>query len=277
MKLLVGTLFAGENELEECQAAIRNQDYKNYDLTLIENLPELEAHHKLYKSFIDNADKYDLLVKVDADTVIISDHFFASIVEKFSQNPWLEVMNVGVKDFFTDEIIPAGIQIYRNTVKWNFEKDTLFPDIPILDHDRYLYDKTELAPAAIHCKNPSLLQAFHYGVHRGLKAIQMIHSTSHWKMLEKVWGNFLRTGDKRIGLAVLGAELVYVGRFARKDQNYNNPKMASILARYQDMSAQQIKARVHALRLINWGLLPSKWRQKVIRFIKGKLGGQWDE
>lgn len=277
MKLLVGTLFAGENELKECQAAIRNQDYKNYDLMLIENLPELEAHHKLYKSFIDNGDKYDLLVKVDADTVIISDHFFASIVEKFSQNPWLEVMNVGVKDFFTDEIIPAGIQIYRNTVKWNFEKDTLFPDIPILDHDRYLYDKTELAPAAIHCKNPSLLQAFHYGVHRGLKAIQKIHSTSHWKMLEKVWENFLRTGDKRIGLAVLGAELVYVGRFARKDQNYNNPKMASILLKYQDMSAWQIKARVNTLRLINWGLLPSKWRQKVIRIVRGKLGGQWDK
>ncbi len=56
MKLLVGTLFAGENELEECQAAIRNQDYKNYDLMLIENLPELEAHHKLYKTFIENAD-----------------------------------------------------------------------------------------------------------------------------------------------------------------------------------------------------------------------------
>lgn len=277
MKLLVGTLYCGENEYEECVAAIQSQSYTNFDHMTIANLPELEAHYKLYKNFIDNAEQYQLLIKIDADTVINSDLLFEKIVKKFSENAWLEVMNIGVLDFFTEEIIPAGIQIYRNTVRWDFNKDTVFPDIPIMDKNRYQYDKTELAPAATHCKNPSIPQAFHYGVHRGIKSIQKIHSTSHWAMLQKVWKNFLRIGDRRIGIAVLGAELVYAGKFGREDQNYTNPNMDQVLQKYQDMSSHEIKREVQRLRFLHWGFFPKDWRRKVIRQIRGRLGGRWDE
>ena len=111
-------------------------------------MPELEAHYQLYKTFLDHAQEYELLVKVDADTVLCSDELFSRLVETFAQDPFLEVLNIGVLDFFTDCMIPAGIQIYRNTAHWNFENDTVFPDVPIMDHERYRYDTTELAPAA---------------------------------------------------------------------------------------------------------------------------------
>lgn len=276
-KILVGTLYSGENEYEECLTAIKNQTYKDFDHLIIKDLPELEAHNKLYKTFIDRAGTYELLIKVDADTVLLSNDFFQRIVDKFSEDQWLEFMNIGVIDFFTDEMIPAGIQIYRNTVRWDFSKDTVFPDIPILDKDRYQYDKTELAPAAIHCNNPSIPQSFHYGVHRGLKSIQKIESTSHWALINKVWMNFLKTEDRRMGFAVLGTELIYAGVFGRQDQNYTNPKMDIILSKYLDWSSEQIKREIRRLRFWHWGPLPTDWRRRVIRLRRGKLEGRWDK
>jgi len=170
------------------------------------------------------------------------------------------------KCFFTDEMIAAGIQIYRNSVRGDFNNDTLFPDIPILDKNRYKFDETDLAPAAIHCKNPSIPQSFHYGVHRGLKSIQKIHSTSHWALLKKFWINFLNTGDRRIGFAVLGAELVYAGKFSMKEANYTNPKMRSVLKEYQDMDALEIKHEIKKLRLCHWDFLHNKYRPLALRF-----------
>jgi len=277
VKILVGTLYSGENEYEECMAAISAQSCQDFYHLVIKGLPKREAHQKLFKYFLDNQEIYRLLVKVDADVVLNSDDFFAGVIAKFAHNPWLEVMNVGVVDFFTGEMIAAGIQVYRNTVRWDFSKDTIFTDVPIMDPERYLYDKTDLAPAAVHCKNPSPYQAFHYGVHRGLKSIQRKHSTSHWSLLNKVWQNFLKVGDRRIGLAVLGAELVYAGEFGREDQNYTQPKMKEVLSQYEGMDAQALEREIRRLRALHWGFLPDDWRRRTIRLIRGRLEGRWDE
>ena len=264
MKLFIGTLYSGENEFEDCLASIQNQSYKNFEHFVFRDLPNREAHHALFKSFIDKKDAFDLLIKVDADMVIYSPNLFANIVNKMTQNPTLDVFSIGVFDFFTGEMI-QGLNTYRNTVKWNFNQDTMFVDIPVAAPENSFYDQTELAPAAIHCKNPSKYQAFHYGVHRGLKSIQKKHSTTHWAMLERVWQNFLRTDDERIGLAVLGAELVYAGIFTKEDVDYTNPKVKEVLEKYQDMDHNQIKQEVTKQRFLNWGFLPSDLRRRVLR------------
>jgi len=268
MKIYVGTLYCGENEFDECIAAIQQQTYKNFDHFIFRDLPNREAHQTLFKSFLAKADEYDVLVKVDADTVISNDRLFEKIVEKFSQNGSLEVLSIAVQDFFCGQLISAGMAMYRNTVRWDFDKDTMFVDIPETSKNNYTYDKTELAPAAIHCKNPSPYHAFHYGVHRGLKSIQRIHSTTHWAMLDSVWKNFLKTGERRIGLAVLGAELVYAGICRKSDVDYTNPRVKTILEKYQNMNSQEIKRQIQILRFFNWGFLPGDFRRRLIRSVR---------
>jgi len=270
VKVLVGTLYSGESEFDECVAAIRGQTFKDFDHVIIKDLPQIEAHHVLYKSFLRKATEYGLLIKVDADTVITSDYLFEGIVEKFFRNDWLDVMNIGVTDFFTGSMIPAGIQVYRNTVRWDFETETLFPDIPESPKERHYYDTTELAPAALHIKNPSPYQAFHYGVHRGLKALARIHSTTHWENLNQVWRNFERTGDVRVGLAALGAELVYAGKLKKPDADYTNPKMKMVLAKYETMSNRDLAREIRRLSARNWGVLPGDLRRRTIRALRSE-------
>jgi len=276
VKLLVGTLYSGENELQECLKSIRAQCYTNYDHILIENLPEREAHYQLYKTFLDHTQEYELLVKVDADTVLISEHLFEKIIDRFSSEPSLEVLSIGLHDFYTDTII-NGLQISRNTVRWDFTKNSIFTDIPILDPQHYVFDTTQLSPAGEHSPNPSIPQAFHYGVHRGIKSIQKIHSTTHWANMQKVWHHFLQTRDVRLGFAVLGAELVYAGTFNRKDQDYTNPRMGEVLCTYKGMDAKQLEREIRRLRFLHWGFLPDDLRRRVLRYKRGKLDQNWDQ
>lgn len=265
MKILVGTLYSGENEYEECLAAIRSQSFQNFDHLVIKDLPQHEAHKKLYSTFLANADKYELLIKVDADTVINSNELFEKILQMFNVNDWLDVLAIAVDDFFTARRIMAGLQVCRNTVTWDFNKDTAFPDIPKTPADHAYNDMTELAPAAIHCKNPSRLQSFHYGVHRGIKSIQRIHSTTHWDGIQAVWKNFQKTGDVRLGLAVLGAELVYAGKFSKFDADYTKPTMLNLFKEFESLDSSQVKRKIGQLRLLNWGLLPNDLRRRIIR------------
>jgi len=271
-RIFVGTLYSGENEFEECLASIRNQTYQNFEHVIYKNLPNVEAHHTLFSEFLRKADNFDLLVKVDADMVICSDQLFANIVRIMTENPEIDVFSIAVRDFFSGELI-NGLNTYRNTVKWDFNYDTMFVDIPEVSRERTIYDQTELAPAAIHCKNPSKLQSFHYGVHRGLKSIQKIHSTTHWAFIEKTWQNFLQVKDPRIGLAVLGAELVYAGKFNRADVDYTNPKISQVLEQYHEKDFYEIKQEIIRRKLLNWGFLPNDLRRRLIRRLR-RTGNQ---
>lgn len=264
--ILAGVLYSGENEYDECLSSINIQTYKNFDLLQIEHLPKFEAHRHLYHTFLNQKEKYDLLIKIDADMVLTSPQLFEQIVYKFDQNPWMDVLGITILDFFSGGYI-NGLNSYRNTVQWELDPGNVNADVVIVDKERFIYDQVDLAPAAFHCKSPSKLQAFHYGVHRGIKVFAPKHSTSHWRTLEKTWLNFLKTGDVRIGLAILGAELVFAGEFSKEDVNYNSPKLSKSLEKYESMNSKTIKHEILKLRLLHFGFLPSNMRRKSLRII----------
>lgn len=262
-KIFVGTLYSGENEFEECLASIQGQDYPACEHFVFKNLPNKVAHVTLFKSFLDSSDEFDVLIKVDADMVLASPSLFSAMVKKLEDNPGLDVFSVAVHDFFTDQLI-AGLNAYRKTVRWDFEKETIFVDIPEISSEKYAYDDRVLAPAAFHCKNPSLFQAFHYGAHRGLKAIQPKGGSSHWAFIKRLSENFSRQKDSRLGLAVLGAELAYAGKLDKSDLDYTNPRLKHILEAYAGWNVQELEREIFRLRVSHWGFLPNAWRRKML-------------
>ncbi|MEL7637960.1 MAG: hypothetical protein AAGU03_09485 [Anaerolineaceae bacterium] len=78
----------------------------------------------------------------------------------------------------------------------------------------------------------------------------------------------MKVKDPRIGLAVLGAELVYAGEFNRADVDYTNPKVGRVLEHYQDFDFNNIKHEIMKRRLFNWGFLPSDLRRRIIRRLR---------
>lgn len=273
MRLFIGTLYTIENEFDECVQSIARQSFQNFDHFVLRNLPNKEAHVRLFRSFLDQANIFDVLIKVDADMVLSRTTLFAEIVAELEANPWAQVLSIAVHDFFSDELI-WGLNAYRNTVRWDFNKETLFVDRPNVPKENYLMNNSELAPAAYHCKNPSPYQAFHFGVHRGLKVIQPgkteqneSTSKSHFRTMERTWEHFLRAGDVRLGLASLGAELAYQNKFTAEDLNYTNPKMNQVLERYFSMNRRRLELEIRRLRILNFSFLPSSRRRRLLRFL----------
>lgn len=269
MKLFVGTLYSGENEFQECLDSIKMQSYKDFQHFIFRDLPNKEAHITLFKSFLESGSDYDILIKVDADMVLSNDTLFEEIVRKFETNDWMDLFAIAVYDFFSDQLI-WGLNSYRNTVEWDLEKEMIFVDISKVSSDRAYYDDVILAPAAIHCKNPSPFQAFHYGVHRGLKSIQPRGGSAHWSSLERTWNCFQRSRNVRIGLASLGTELVYAGKFGIEDLDYTNPRLKDALEEFVEWDAVRLYREINKLRLLNWGFLPGTIRKKAVRFFVRK-------
>lgn len=269
-KLLVGTLYSNENEYDECIKSIENQSYKDFDHIILKNLPNKEAHTTLFTSFLQNKEKYDYLIKVDADMVISDSQLFAKTVAKMAELPEIQILSIAVHDFFSDQLI-YGLNTYRNTVRWDFNKEDLFVDIPEVGLNGYLFDDKDMAPAAVHCANPSPYQAFHYGVHRGLKMVQPEQQTiressrrAKWSGMEKTWAHYQRTKDPRLALACIGAELAYAGMFDINDLDVPNPKMKLILNKFMNLSSKALHNQVLRCRLFNFGFLPSNTRRKMI-------------
>lgn len=280
MKILVGTLYTIENEFEQCLAGIRQQTYTNFENFVLKDLPNKEAHERLYQTFMEGADEFDLFMKVDADMVIENKHLFARIVDKFNMTAWVKDLIIAVHDFFSDQLI-WGMHTYRNTVRWSRNEEHLFVDDYPGKDDEVILDDSELAPAAVHCKDPSPFQSFHYGVHRGLKVIQPgraeLHvqaSRDHWENLQKTWLNFLRTNDRRIAFATLGAELVFKGGIQPHHLDYANPYLRNLFRRYERLSPAQLKQKIRRISFTGFAFLPSELRRRVLLAVsKSKTRG----
>lgn len=270
MRILVGILKTIENEYHECRDAIECQQNSSHSVFVIENQPNKQAHQSLYRYFMQHAYDFDVFIKIDADMVLTRNDLFGRVSEKFATNPRLKDLEIAVHDFFSDQLI-WGLHAFRNTVVWQESDEDLFVDSCLVEHGERMHDNSDLAPAAHHCPNPSLFQAFHYGVHRALKVIQVnrknfrsTYSEYQWNYLEKTRSNFGRSRDPRIGFAVLGAEVAFEGKILPEHIDFGNPFLAELFDRYRNLSLTELQWTINKLTFMNFGFLPSRWRKLAL-------------
>lgn len=270
MKLLVGTLYTIENEFDECCASIERQTHRNFDHVVFRNLPKQEAHESLYGLFMSKSDEYDLLVKVDADMVLPDRDLFGKIVRRFESDPELDLLLIAVHDFFTDRLL-MGLNVFRNTVRWDLGHEALFTDMTYVDGSirKRAKDYDDLAPAAIHCPDPSPFQAYHYGFHRGMKAVR---GGKRWDHVADLCTHYRRNRDLRLAYAVLGANAAFDGRFTVQHISYNDDTLHDhFRARYQGKPEEKIHRAVRWSKVFWLFTLPID-RRIVTRYYRVKAG-----
>lgn len=246
MKLLIGIMHTIENEFEQCIESIKSQTHQDFDYFVIQNLPNKQAHDKLYKTFMDNAGKYDLFIKIDADMVLVRSTFFEEVIEKMQSDPELDNLQIAVQDFYTDSLI-HGLNIFRNRVKWKISNEKIFVDRIIDKVRKGLGDKTELAPAAYHCPNPSAFQSFHFGLHKAVKVMQAGSnklneqgSTFHWENILKIKNNYKKSKHIQLAYALLGAHIALKNHYSHQEVNFDNPLTKTVFEKYKTLPPEKI-------------------------------------
>ena len=275
MKILVGTLHVIENELEDCLAAIRAQTHPAHDLFVISGKPNKEAHDVLYQTFMDRAGEVDLFIKIDADMVLTRPTFFQEVVERFASDPELTHLMISVHDWMTNSAI-MGLHVFRSSHRWRAgcnNNESFFVDVVDVD-EKITKDRNTLAPAAMHCGNPSLFQAFHFGLHKAVKfsqfgrdVLNLKQRETHWRHFKALERHYRRTRDRRLGLARVGFLHAVAQRFESRHVDYSCEETHAAYRQYAGLSATQIDARARGFGPIAWPFLPFKLRRTAANLL----------
>lgn len=267
MRILVGTLHSIENEKDECLSAIHSQTHSAHDSFVISGKPNKAAHDELYQTFMNRSQEVDLFVKIDADMVLTRPTFFQELIECFKK-PELGHLMIAVHDWMTDRQI-MGLHAFRNTHRWAIGEESYFVDT--LDESKAIEkDYDRLAPAALHCGNPSPFQAFHFGLHKAVKFAQITRKEvnlsqreTHWRHFKSLERHYKKVGDRRLALARIGFIHALAHRFESRHVDYSCIESKAAYETYAEMKSHEIDARARSFGPIGWSILPFKFRRKA--------------
>ena len=237
-KILILTLYSGEHEYDACVAALHSQKFRRWEHRTISHLPNKEAHDTLYGEIMRQSQAFDLFVKLDADMVLSRPSCLDEIVSFFDTRPMIHQANFAVEDSPSRSLI-MGLIVFRNTAHWSENSEPLFVDgTPKTDGKRVLV-WGHPSPLASHCSNPHSFQAFHFGVHRALKATQRdyypkrwIQSAVQWQLLLRIWLKYKRTKDPVRRWIILGANAVCSGQLSLAASEYGSSKAQALFNVY---------------------------------------------
>jgi len=273
MKIVVGTLYCGENEYEACCAAISSQTLKPVEHFVIENLPNHEAHDAIYKRFMSFEKEADLFIKIDADMVLDRPTLFEEIAAEFEQDNELDHLQIALHDFFTNQLI-AGINTFRSTCRWGTTPNSLFVDHKPVNVRKRRNNWTNLAPAADHCPNPSKFQAFHFGLHKALKVIEAAQKNEpqrfweHVNNIEKTWKHYVEKSDIKLLFACAGAEAVFSSELKANHVDWDSSVSKEIFCLLEN-SANLPQLTLNNRRKNRQWLPANLWYSKLIGGYRG--------
>jgi len=274
VRVLVGTLYTGENEFEQSKRSLQRQTHEHWEQVVLKHLPNKEAHDRLYRTFMEHADDFDLFLKLDADMVFRSKTALRTLVKLFKSHPELDDALLAVRDWASDSLI-MGLHAYSHRAVWTSSEEELFVDHTPSVPGKRLATKGPPAPLVDHSPDPSPFQAFRFGVHRALKVVQrdrsrldLFRARMQWTLLNDVQRRFAETGHRRFGLIVAGAEDVFSETVTRADYDDTSDDLRERFdQRYADRSSEVLKAA-----LPSWGGTPhQQWTAFVETVGAGRI------
>jgi hypothetical protein len=186
-------------------------------------------------------------LKLDADMVLCKKNFLKDIIALLHSFKKIDDLQIGVHDFFTDNIV-YGIHIYSKHACWKKNDNLIFVDKTDINNKYNIpLNDNIFTPAAWHCPNPSLVQSFHFGIHKAVKAMQMdmdkinpvwrkVHLNNIYSMLDQ-WNK--RT-DLRIGFALLGSFLAIKYKFDHRYLDFNNKEFLKYFNEYKKTNKKDV-------------------------------------
>jgi len=231
VRVWVGTMYSGESEYEDSKRSVSQQTGVDISHFLIEGKSEHDAAVLLYSTWESLKSNYDFFVQVDADTILRHPRVIEQMYHSIKDSHEYTSVQAPLHDFLTDSHI-MGLNGYMPSIRWVTDTtDKLYTDRCHVGNITKISGLPEsLIPAGLHASQPTDMQAYHFGVHRGLK--------NQIGRREQVFSAWCRSGyDMKRGLALLGfhdskkyymnggfnyIDSLFITRFQFVKSNYEN-------------------------------------------------------
>ncbi len=269
-RVLVLTLRTDENEFEQSVASLEAQTHSNWEHVVFTNLPNKEAHDALYATIMRRGGEFGLFVKLDADMVFRDSQALARLVDMFDADAELDHVQSAVHDWYTDSPM-MGLHAYTPRCRWSGRDEQMFVDYRPEFPGHRIDLTTPPAPFVLHGPDPSPYQAYLFGVHRANKVYQYDRllirrgeARSQWRNLERVAAHYQRSGDRRLGLLLLGAE--DVRDKVLSPDSYDIQARAAVRERFEERnrcSDEEIRQML-STRWLEPARHKRRWLQKLV-------------
>ena len=189
-RVLVGILWSGEPQLPRAMRSLLSQVDVEIGYFVVAGRSKGDAHNLLYGLFTQHGQSYEALVKLDADMILEDPTVVSRAVDYLRRHPEISFLMVPVFDEFTQWDI-VGMHIYRPSVRWESRSDQYFTDENDVAQAARAVDRLGLDIAVLHSPEPTDFQAFHYGVHRGVKQREALRRR-RWRYCVSQFRNYRR-------------------------------------------------------------------------------------
>lgn len=261
---MIVTLYSGEQELASSTRSLEEQTFTNWHRQILRDLPNIEAHRRLYDLIMESRREFDLFVKLDADMVFERRTALSEIVEVFQRTRELDHAIFSVSDWASKQAI-MGLHAYSNRVQWLSSAETLFvdprPNVP----GQWQFVWQAPAPVAKHMPDPSVSQAYVFGYHRALKVVQrgrflkdVDQAEMQLNLLRAVWRAYESSRDPRRALVLFGAEDAFASKekvLVDKIESGSDDQVRELWRQSQANPYKYLSKRWSAVRR------PARWRK----------------
>ena len=253
-RVMIGTLCSGEPEFEACVQSINRQSYGNFEHVIISNLPKKQAMDALYRKFL--ASDFEILVKIDADMVVLDERFIERIVNVLRWNPKTALLQMAITDFYSGCEM-QGVNAYTKQMTWSSAtQDSLFTDKTNTRSDMRLVVWTTFRRSVIHAPNSDEFRAFHFGVHRAIKVRASAGDVEGWERaseqvmyIERTFEHYKLRRSRNLLFASLGAELALHGSFDVTSLDYENPLLRGESEKLERLTTPELERKLDELRV----------------------------
>ena len=95
-------------------------------------------------------------------------------------------------------------------------------------------------------------------------------SREHWKNLEDLRKNFAAKNDRRLGLALLGAEIAFRCRWSYEEVDFNSPATENAFREVERLTSAQIGEILRRGSPLSLSFLPPAMRQEALSRIRNR-------
>lgn len=225
MKVLIITLYSGENEFNKCIDSVESQkcDFQ-FEQIFIKNKTKQDAHNELYSTIMERSNSYQYFVKLDSDMIFTSINSLQKIIDLALQSQ-ADIFAIPVDDYMTGKMI-WSLNVYRSGLKWQLGTQNIFTDQQnIIGGYKKIHKKLYKENSLVsHASDPSDFQAFLFGVHRASKIVQhnsdnykIGHAYGQYKIIKDVLGVYKTSQNYKHALALIGASKMLLSKLNRSD------------------------------------------------------------
>lgn len=218
-KFLVYTMECGEPDWHCCKLMIESQRDVTIEHHVVSNLPEVEAHNRVYEAFNEAGPSW-IRAKIDADVVLSDENVFNRVAQLLVELPMADGIGPLVYDFLSDNQIQAGMVFYTSRILFNVQRNPLFCDRNVIVNPYTRYVHSHQHVMGDHMRHCNEFTAFHYGFHRGLKGQTNIYAS--------VKAAHAVLGDDRRWWALQGFEAALSGGHGLDGHNYGDETLRAL-------------------------------------------------